>query len=352
MSVTSGVVSRVEMQEYSQAGRSLLALQIDAAINPGNSGGPVVDGNLDVVGVAFQSLNGQDVENIGYVVPVTVAQHFLEDIRRNAGRYTGWCELGIQFSPLENKQFRAYAGMKPRQTGVLVTGIGPTSAAFSRLQKDDVLLSVDGISIANDGSIPFRRGERVAMSYYISMRYAGDVLDLRVLRAGLELPITVPLRVGEELVPYHFGTAPPPYVIVAGLVFTALSVPYLEDIGAYDNFVNPETSYLVSLAEREPLRERGNEVVVLASVLCHRANLGYEHLANEHLVFFNGAAVTSVAHLDALLRANVAPFLRFEFGATGKVVVLDAAAAAAATHEVCDENAVPEPVRLRIPEAM
>ena len=36
MSVTSGVVSRVEMQEYSQAGFSLLALQIDAAINPGN----------------------------------------------------------------------------------------------------------------------------------------------------------------------------------------------------------------------------------------------------------------------------------------------------------------------------
>jgi S1-C subfamily serine protease len=35
MSVTSGVVSRVEIQPYSQGGISLLALQIDAAINPG-----------------------------------------------------------------------------------------------------------------------------------------------------------------------------------------------------------------------------------------------------------------------------------------------------------------------------
>ena len=89
MSVTSGVVSRVEMQQYSQGGNSLLALQIDAAINPGNSGGPVVNMDREVVGVAFQSLNGEEVENIGYVVPVTVVEHFLEDIRRNNGRYTG-----------------------------------------------------------------------------------------------------------------------------------------------------------------------------------------------------------------------------------------------------------------------
>lgn len=33
--VTKGVVSRIETQEYAQAGASLLAMQIDAAINPG-----------------------------------------------------------------------------------------------------------------------------------------------------------------------------------------------------------------------------------------------------------------------------------------------------------------------------
>ena len=35
LSITSGVVSRMEMQEYSQASTHLLAIQIDAAINPG-----------------------------------------------------------------------------------------------------------------------------------------------------------------------------------------------------------------------------------------------------------------------------------------------------------------------------
>lgn len=67
ISITAGVVSRVEMTVYAQAEQELLSIQIDAAINPGNSGGPVVNDDGEVVGVAFQSLDGNDVENIGWV---------------------------------------------------------------------------------------------------------------------------------------------------------------------------------------------------------------------------------------------------------------------------------------------
>ena len=43
VSVTVGVVSRIEIQRYAHSGANLLAIQIDAAINPGNSGGPALD---------------------------------------------------------------------------------------------------------------------------------------------------------------------------------------------------------------------------------------------------------------------------------------------------------------------
>jgi hypothetical protein len=42
ISVSVGVVSRVEPQQYTHGATNLLAIQIDAAINPGNSGGPAV----------------------------------------------------------------------------------------------------------------------------------------------------------------------------------------------------------------------------------------------------------------------------------------------------------------------
>ena len=55
MSITQGVVSRIEMAHYAQSQRRLLAVQIDAAINSGNSGGPVIrEGKL--VGVVTQAV--------------------------------------------------------------------------------------------------------------------------------------------------------------------------------------------------------------------------------------------------------------------------------------------------------
>lgn len=66
ISVTKGVVSRVEPTQYVHGATQLMAIQIDAAINPGNSGGPAIMGNK-VAGVAFQNLSG--AENIGYVSP-------------------------------------------------------------------------------------------------------------------------------------------------------------------------------------------------------------------------------------------------------------------------------------------
>ena len=43
ISVTSGVVSRIEVTSYVHGSTELLGVQIDAAINSGNSGIPVPD---------------------------------------------------------------------------------------------------------------------------------------------------------------------------------------------------------------------------------------------------------------------------------------------------------------------
>src|SRR5690606_2701417 len=107
-----------------------LGLQIDAAINSGNSGGPVLQ-NGDVVGIAFQNL--PTAENIGYVIPVPIISHFLENIER-FGTYRGFPVLGIQCQPMENSQLRNFFGMKEEQTGVVVTYVSPLSKANGLLE--------------------------------------------------------------------------------------------------------------------------------------------------------------------------------------------------------------------------
>ena len=80
ISITSGVVSRIDFLSYSHTNVDLhLTVQIDAAINPGNSGGPVIQGGK-VVGVAFQGYSGNIAQNTGYMIPPPVIKRFLKDV--------------------------------------------------------------------------------------------------------------------------------------------------------------------------------------------------------------------------------------------------------------------------------
>jgi len=100
----------------------LLAIQIDAAINPGNSGGPALDDKNRVVGVAFQALQGAD--NIGYIIPVPIINHFLEDYMRNKSKVEGFVRIGVNTQILDNASAaRAYFNL--RKSLVRIRGCHP-----------------------------------------------------------------------------------------------------------------------------------------------------------------------------------------------------------------------------------
>ena len=58
---------------------------------------------------------------------------------------------------LENPDLRGALDMRPEQKGVMVRRVEPTAAASQVLSEGDVLTSFDGVPIANDGTVPFRR---------------------------------------------------------------------------------------------------------------------------------------------------------------------------------------------------
>ncbi len=372
LSITSGVVSRIEMQEYAQASAQLLAIQIDAAINPGNSGGPVVDEDDNVIGVAFQSLADEDIENIGYVVPVNVINHFLEDVKRH-GRYTGVSGLGVRLQALENEAIRRRKGMEEGDTGVLVISVAETAPAKKVLQVGDVLLSVDGIRISNDGKIPFRGGdfkERVGMHYHFTQRFPDDMVELEILREGKREIVKVQLWTTERLVPRvltsknvidavtNQGTGldgsivggSPSYLMIGGMVLVSLGLEYLhtefetDHMGDYEQW--GDEFKLLALAQ-ESKTEDVEEVVLLSQVISHSCNIGYETYRNLHLESFNGEKVRSMRHLKDLVDyavqrverggAGKDAFITLEF-ANGQIIVLDEEAAVGAQAQIASEH--------------
>eukprot|EP00850_Spirogloea_muscicola_P009186 SM000051S17546 [mRNA] locus=s51:220822:226189:+ [translate_table: standard] len=330
ISVTRGVVT-----SYVHGASELLGAQIDAAINSGNSGGPAFNERGECVGIAFQSLKGNDAENIGYVIPTPVIFHFLNDYERN-GHYTGFPVLGIIWQKMENSALRSSMGLKPHQKGVLVRRVEPTSFASSVLQQGDVIMSFDGIPVANDGTVPFRAGERISFGFLISQK---EVAELELVREGKVMSLTVPLKVHNRLIPVHIQGRLPSYYIIAGLVFTPVCQPFL--VSEYGPEFEYETPVKLLDKMMHGMAEYDNEqVVVLSQVLANDVNIGYEDITNSQVLSLDGEKIRNLQHLAHLVDTCPTEFLRFSLELQ-EVVVLEMKAARAATADILRDHCIP-----------
>ncbi|KAH1227281.1 Protease Do-like 2, chloroplastic [Glycine max] len=279
ISVTKGVVSRIEVTSYAHGSSDLLGIQIDAAINPGNSGGPAFNDQGECIGVAFQVLRSDEAENIGYVIPTTVVSHFLTDYERN-GRYTGFPCLGVLIQKLENPALRAWLKVQSNE-GVLVRRVEPTSDANNVLKEGDVIVSFDDVRVGSEGTVPFRSNERIAFHFLISQKFAGDTAELGIIRAGSLIKTKVVLNSRVHLVPYHIDEGQPSYLIIAGLVFTPLSEPLIEE--ECEDSIGLK---LLARARYSLAKFKGEQIVILSQVLANEVNIGYEDMGNQQASHF------------------------------------------------------------------
>ncbi|XP_062179703.1 protease Do-like 2, chloroplastic isoform X2 [Phragmites australis] len=314
ISVTKGVVSRIEVTPYAHGTSDLLGIQIDAAINPGNSGGPAFNDEGECIGVAFQVYRSDEAENIGYVIPTTVVSHFLNDYQKN-GKYTGFPCLGVLLQKLENPALRESLKV-------------PSS-------EGDVIVSFDGISVGCEATVPFRSTERIAFRYLTSQKYAGDIAQLGIIRDGNSMKVQTVLQPRKHLVPFHVEGGQPSYLIVAGLVFTPLTEPFIEEECEDTLGLKLLAKARYSLATFE-----GEQIVIVSQVLAHEVNIGYEHMGNQQVMKLNGTVIKNIHHLAHLVDTCKDKFLTFEFE-DDFLVVLDREEAAAASSDILKEHAIP-----------
>lgn len=295
VSVTEGIVSRIEMHEYTHSRRSLLAITVDAAINSGNSGGPVFVGDK-VVGIAFQSL--QEAENIGEVVPTMLIRRFIRAV--DEGLDVEVPALSIRTQMLENPVLRGSLGMSEGQSGVRVRAIEHGGTADGVLEIGDVLLEISGHRIANNGTVRYAERFRTDFQAPLCQRFVGEPLSLRVLRDGEELELLLELRGWTSLAERHRYDVRPRYIVYAGLVFQPLSRDFLATWRDWWKHAPPEFIHSYYNVIRTPERE---EHVVLSRVLADELTVGYADRSNELLIAVDGVPVRSLSHLHELIQA-------------------------------------------------
>jgi len=339
LSITAGVVSRVEIIPYAQRYRELLGVQIDAAINPGNSGGPVLkDGKI--IGVAMQEIASS--QNIGYMIPVPVITHFLDDVQRE--HVEGVPALGIWTHNTESKSMRRYYGIPDHAGSVVVTHVAPFSSADGLLQEGDVILELDGVPVGSDGTVPFRDSERLDMSYVISSKHVGDEVTVKYLRGGTISTPKIMLKRFPDLVPTANSYTKPSYYIYGGLVFTVLSADLMNEWRAASGF---DSERLIPLSFKYwaygpgALNEqRKQELVVLSEVLPDPINVGYHEHQFELITKVNGKEFGSFKEFVTFVENNEEEYVVFENEGKQKLII-SAKDAARVTGNIIERNHIP-----------
>jgi S1-C subfamily serine protease len=322
LSVTRGIVSRLDYGTYSHSGVDQhLVLQVDAAINPGNSGGPVFFGRK-VVGLAFQGLMGG--ENIGYAIPLPVIHHYLTDIAD--GCYHGYPELGVAFMDTDNPALRTHLRIPGSAGGIAVTYIDPFGSARDLLRTRDVLLTIEGSPIASDGTIE-ADGSRLLFAELLERKQWGESIVLDVWRDGARQKTVVPLTNPPD--PFVFRKEydrKPRFLVVAGLVFTPLTRSYLLTPQNDPNSDNAfRLRYVSHFAKLDKLHEGIDEFVVLTRRLSREVNAYADPFLDGIVTEVNGARIRCLDDVKAALDKPRDGFHVFRFMDSEDMLVLDAA---------------------------
>src|ERR1041385_6359730 len=327
MSVTAGIVSRIDFQLYTHSSiDSHLAIQISAQINPGNSGGPVMQ-NTKVVGVAFQGYSGDVAQGVAYMVPTPVIRRFLKDIED--GHYDKYVDLGVTYSKLQNPAQRKFLGLKDDGRGVLVTTVVAAGPCAKILREGDVLLTIDGHAIASDASVELE-GAHVEMPEVVERKFKGDTVKFDIWRDKQPMSVKIVLTtVWPFFVQGHSYDARPRFVVYGGLLFQPLSLDLIEAYQPTDLRLRHYFDYFVL----EQIYVEHPDVIVLTNILPDPINTFLAPYRGGIIDEINGKKIRT---LDELAKTFSEPADRFvvKMIGDGPPLVLDPKQAEAARDRI------------------
>ncbi|MEM6941571.1 MAG: DegQ family serine endoprotease [Pseudomonadota bacterium] len=181
-SVSAGIVSA---RNRALSGTYDDYIQTDAAINRGNSGGPLFNMEGDVIGVntAILSPNGGSI-GIGFSMASNVVTRVVDQLQEFGETRRGWLGVRIQDVTEDVADAMGLAAA----SGALITDVPEGPAKEAGLQTGDVILSFDGVEVADTRGLVRQVGNSPV----------GATVRVTVLREGESQTIKVVLGRRED----------------------------------------------------------------------------------------------------------------------------------------------------------
>ncbi len=185
--ITSGIVSAKGRGLSGRGGYNVENyIQTDAAINPGNSGGGLfnLEGKLIGINTAIATRTGA-FQGYGFAIPANLMRSVVEDLLDDGKINRGY--IGVQITSINEATAKA-VGLD-KISGVMVQEVFKNGAGKAAgLQEGDVILEVDGTPVKTSNEL----------QSLVSMRRAGDNVNLTVWRDGKRIGKTVTLKARDD----------------------------------------------------------------------------------------------------------------------------------------------------------
>ena len=173
--VTSGIISGIDRKVKKLIDEDtdyyLDVIQMDASVNHGNSGGPLCNTNGEVIGIVSAKQNDEDVEGLGFAIPIDIVLKNLEDLEQ--GKTHEYPSLGI--------------GIRENGLGIKVTKVNKNGSSSNCLEEDDLIIKIDNEEVK----------ETAYLRYLINKKEIGDIVSITFERDSKEKKCTVKLKGSE-----------------------------------------------------------------------------------------------------------------------------------------------------------
>lgn len=315
---------RVDLAPYFLEDQFFLIFQANGAVQyrSGTFTLPVIhEGKLAGMLVRY---NSRDL--VSDILPATMVDRFIKDAA--TAPYEGLPSFGVRTAPILDPQLRSYLKLDGQEGGILVTDVTPGfSAAAAGIREGDVITEMNGFKIDGRGSYQDPDYGLLGSAHIArGQAHVGDKLKLKLIRDGqpMDLDVTLLRKEARDFLvdPYVFDRQPR-YLILGGVLFQELTLPFLQLAGKE---WRDRASFRLVYAQAnqdEFLKAGRKKLVFISGVLPAPCTIGYERMSGLVVNKVNGVEITDLATLAEAVKSPTDGIHRIDVQDSPRTIYLD-----------------------------